>query len=315
MFIPKEYPLPGATPGRGQPKEAYMDFKALFGLEGKNVVITGAGSGMGYAATRLLQALGANVYATVRRKPLDFSVCREIKADLGSPAGLDAAIAQFPDTIDALFLCHGISNSPGKTNALQVQLTNYLSFQYLTQALLPRIADNGSVTFISSDGGKDWRASLGPCLELIGCADVGWDQAVAWYKAHPACTGDGYVFSKKCQHAFVMSRCHAPEFIQRKIRLNAIAPGMTKTGLTEDFNRSTSPQGDAAQGQAILEKYYLEFWNGRWASPEEMGYPLVAVGSRLFSYMSGQILYIDYGTVSFWEMEAMKKELAAGGQP
>ena len=71
----------------------------------------------------------------------------------------------------------------------------------------------------------------------------------------------------------------------------------------------------SSQWQAILEKYYLEFWNGRWASPEEMGYPLVAVGSRLFSYMSGQILYIDYGTVSFWEMEAMKKELAAGGQP
>ena len=284
-----------------------MDLLNLFGFSGKNVVITGAGSGMGYAAARLLKELGANVYATVRRKPLDFSVTREIVCDLGSPQGLDAAIAQFPSKIEALFLCHGISNAPGKTNALQVQLTNYLSFQYLTEALLPRIADNGSVTFISSDGGKDWRQSLSQCLELLQCKT--WEEALAWYEAHPECTGDGYVFSKKCQHAYVMSRCHAPEFIHRKIRLNAIAPGMTKTGLTEDFNRSTSPQGDAAQGLAIVEKYYLDFWNGRWASPEEMGYPLVAVGSRLFSYMSGQILYIDYGTASFWEMEAMKKQL------
>lgn len=281
-----------------------MDLSTLFGLEGKNVVITGAGSGMGYAATRLLSALGAKVYATIRRKPLDFPVEREIPCDLGSQAGIDAIVPLLPDTIDALFICHGISNAPGKTNALQVQLTNYYSFQYLTEKLLPRICDNGSVTFISSDGGKAWRESLPECLELIAIKD--WDAALAWYHAHPQCTGDGYVFAKKCQNAYVMSQCQAPAFIDRKIRLNAIAPGMTKTGLTEDFNKSVT--GDAAQGQAILEKYSLDFWNGRWASPEEMGYPLVAVGSQLFSYMSGQILYIDYGTTSLWEMQELCKK-------
>ena len=280
-----------------------MDIKELFGLEGKNVVITGAGSGMGKAAARLLVQLGADVYATVRRKPLDFSVKKEIPSDLGSKEGADAVITQLPERIDALFVCHGISNSPGKTNALQVQLINFYSFKYLTEQLLPRIADDGSVSFISSDGGKAWRESVPECLELI--ATDSWDSALQWYETHPDCTGDGYVFAKKCQNVYVMSKCHAPEFIQRKIRINAIAPGMTKTGLTDDFNKSIN--GDAAQGQAILEKSSLDFWNGRWASPEEMGYPLVAVGSRLFSYMSGQILYIDYGTTSLWEMEQLLK--------
>lgn len=280
-----------------------MDIKELFGLEGKNVVITGAGSGMGKAAARLLVELGADVYATVRRKPLDFSVKKEIPSDLGSKEGADAVITQLPERIDALFVCHGISNSPGKTNALQVQLINFYSFKYLTEQLLPRIADDGSVSFISSDGGKAWRESVPECLELI--ATDSWDSALQWYETHPDCTGDGYVFAKKCQNVYVMSKCHAPEFIQRKIRINAIAPGMTKTGLTDDFNKSIN--GDAAQGQAILEKSSLDFWNGRWASPEEMGYPLVAVGSRLFSYMSGQILYIDYGTTSLWEMEQLLK--------
>lgn len=282
-----------------------MDVKQLFGFEGKNVVITGAGSGMGKAAAKLLVELGANVYATVRSKPLDFPVTKEIKTDLGSQEGVDALIGQLPDAIDALFVCHGISNTLGKTNALQVQLTNFYSFRYLTEKLLPRIADNGSVTFISSDGGKDWRSSLKDCLEVIACET--WEDAVAWYNAHPDCTNDGYVFAKKCQNAFVMSRCHAPEFISRKIRLNAIAPGMTKTGLTEAFNKSVT--GDAAQGQAILEKYSLDFWNGRWASPEEMGHPLVAIGSSLFSYMSGQVIYIDYGTASLWEIDELKKGL------
>ena len=81
---------------------------------------------------------------------------------------------------------------------------------------------------------------------------------------------------------------------------------MTKTGLTDDFNRSVN--GDAAAGQAILEKYSLEFWNGRWAAPEEMGYPMAAIGSKLFSYMSGQIIYLDYGTTSLWELGELRKK-------
>lgn len=278
-----------------------MNVKELFGLEHKNVVITGAGSGMGYAAARLLCTLGANVYASVRRKSLGFPVTKEIRTDLGNKAGTERMIDECPDTIDALFLCHGIANAPDKANALQVQFTNFYSFLYLTRRLLPRIADNGSVTFISSDGGKDWRRSIQECKEVISCKS--WEEAAVWYQSHQACTNDGYVFAKKCQNVYVMDQCHAPEFIDRKIRLNAIAPGMTKTGLTEDFNRSVT--GDPTQGQAILEKYSLDFWNGRWASPEEMGYPLVTIGSRIFSYMSGQILYIDYGTASLWEMKEL----------
>lgn len=281
-----------------------MNIKELFGYQGKNVVITGAGSGMGYAATKLLVELGANVYATTRSKPLDFAVTKEIKANLNSREGVDAVIKELPDVIDALFICHGISNNLGKTNALEVQLTNFYSFKYMTEQLLTCIVDNGSVTFISSDGGKDWRSSLDDCLAVMNTAS--WEEAVSWYQAHPDCTNDGYVFAKKCQNAYVFAKCHSPEFIERKIRLNAIAPGMTKTGLTENFNKSIT--GDAAQGQAILEKFSLEFWNGRWASPEEMGYPLVAIGSQIFSYMSGQVLYIDYGTASLWEIEELQKK-------
>ena len=105
-----------------------------------------------------------------------------------------------------------------------------------------------------------------------------------------------YVFAKQCQRVYVMDMCQNEAFISRKIRINAISPGMTKTGLTDDFNASIC--GDAEKGQAILEKLFLAPWNGRWASAEEMGYPMAAVSSHLFSYMSGQILYIDYSCVS-----------------
>lgn len=277
----------------------------LFGLEGKNVVITGAGSGMGYAAAKLLKQLGANVYATVRRKPLDFEVTKEIQVDLGNPAQLDYLIEQLPEHIESLFICHGISNTLGYTNALEVQLTNFYSFKYLTEKLLPRINDNGAVTFISSNGGREWQKSIPECLEVIDCQS--WDEAQEWYSRHPDITKQGYVFAKKCQHVYVMSQVHAHTFIDRKIRLNAVAPGMTLTGLTDDFNKSLD--GDAAHGKTMLEKYYLSFWNGRWASPEEVGYPLVAIGSKMFSYMSGQIIYTDYGTSSLWDFQDLQESM------
>mgnify|MGYP001072263634 FL=1 len=128
-----------------------MDLLDVFGLKGKNVLVTGAGSGMGKAAARLLTELGANVYATVRRKPVDFAVTKQIPCDLGSKEGVDAMLAQLPDALEAIYICHGISNTQGNSNAMQVQLTNFFSFKYIAEQLLPRIADNGSVTFISSE--------------------------------------------------------------------------------------------------------------------------------------------------------------------
>ena len=128
-----------------------------------------------------------------------------------------------------------------------------------------------------------------------------------WYATHPDVIRSGYVFSKQCLCAYVKMKVHAPEYISRRIRLNAINPGNTLTGLTDDFNRNTSPNGDAAEGKAVIEKIFLNSWNGRWASAEEMGYPLVAIGSQIFSYMSGQVIYFDYGMSSVWETGALSK--------
>ena len=78
-----------------------MDVKELFGFQNKNIVITGAGSGMGKEAARLLTELGANVYAAVRRKPLDFEVTKEIRTELSTKEGLDDFLAQLPEEIEA----------------------------------------------------------------------------------------------------------------------------------------------------------------------------------------------------------------------
>ena len=236
-----------------------MDLKQLFGYEGKTVVVSGAYSGMGLAAARLLHELGANVYTICRRNGrhsgLDFPVAGELYADFGVKEDLDVLAEALPSQIDAIFLCHGIALKADASNALEVQKVNFLGHKYLLEKILPRIADNGSVNIIASTGGFGWQGVFADCAAVVNAPS--YEAALDWYETHPDVIRSGYVFSKQCLCAYVKMKVHAPEYISRRIRLNAINPGNTLTGLTDDFNRNTSPNGDAAEGKAVIEKIFL----------------------------------------------------------
>ena len=280
-----------------------MDIKKLFGFEGKTVVITGAASGMSRSATELLNELRANVYA-IDINPIDLPVKRAYQADLSDKEEIDKVVKDLPSKIDALFLCHGIAAFLG--NELKVQKVNFYSQKYMTEKLLDRITDHGSVTYISSVGGFGWQQVYASAVELIDIPT--WDEAMEWYDNHPDLIKNAYVFAKQCLLSYVTYKCMSDEFISRKIRINAINPGDTTTGLTDDFNKSTSPNGDAQEGAQMIENIFLKSWNGYPAESKEMGYPMVVVGSDICSYMSGQLIYIDYGLTSSWLSNALLNE-------
>ncbi|MDR2356399.1 MAG: SDR family oxidoreductase, partial [Clostridiales Family XIII bacterium] len=269
---------------------------------GKTVVVTGAASGMGEAAARMLVDLGARVHAVGRRKRIETPVAKTHYADLGARGEIDRVLSELPERIDAAFICQGMAQT--RDNHVQVQRVNYLGVRYLAEALAPRVADNGSVTLISSNGGFDWQGHFALCKEVIDCGT--WENTEAWYAAHPEALRDAYRFSKRCLNAYVQYKVFDPLYIDRKLRLNCICPGNTLTGLTEEFNRNTAPDGNPESGKRIIEALYQKRWNGRWASAEEMGYPMVAIGSGLFGYMSGQVIFLDYGLTSVWAVEALQ---------
>ena len=277
-----------------------IDLKKLFGYEGKTVVITGSASGMSKAATELLLELGANVYAIDINK-IDLPVTKAFQADMSQKEEIDRVIEELPEKIDALFLCHGIAAFPGKE--LLVQKVNFYSQKYMTEKLLDRISEHGSVTYISSVGGFGWQQVYSKAVELINLPT--WEDAMDWYDKHPDLIKSAYVFAKQCLESYVTYKCMLSEFINKRIRINAINPGDTTTGLTEDFNKSTSPNGDAKEGEEMISNIFLKSWNGYPAEPKDMGYPMVVIGSDICSYMSGQLIYIDYGLTSSWTSGAL----------
>lgn len=51
------------------------------------------------------------------------------------------------------------------------------------------------------------------------------------------------------------------------------------------INKSTSPNGDAKEGEEMISNIFLKSWNGYPAEPKDMGYPMVVIGSDICSYM------------------------------
>jgi NAD(P)-dependent dehydrogenase (short-subunit alcohol dehydrogenase family) len=117
---------------------------------------------------------------------------------------------------------------------------------------------------------------------------------------------DVYSFSKECLNAYVKSKSREGDYIKRKVRINAIGPSYSATGLIADFNKAISPDGSDEGGAQIMNEMFLKSWNGRPGTSEDMGYPLVVIGSKLCGYMSGQIIYIDYGLTGDMDYKAVK---------
>lgn len=231
-----------------------MDFKQLYIYEGKNVVITGAALGIARAMTELLIEIGAKVYA-LDINEVKLPVTKSYKVNMGIKEQIDQVIEQLPETIDAVFNCHGIAAWPGKE--VEVVTINYISQRYLSEQLLPRIPEGGSVTFIASDDGYGWEKNRDKLSEFLALdtfeSNVHWvKQNVPYIKEE-----NSFVFSKKAIFAYVKSKVWSQKYIAKRVHINCISPSYTKTGLTTDFEKATE-QSAALVGFKIDAKEMIE---------------------------------------------------------
>lgn len=280
-----------------------LNIEKLLGFEGKTVVITGAASGMAHCATELLLALGVKVYA-IDMNDVDLPVEKTIKGNLADKNAIDTVVAELPEKIDIVYMCHGVGLRPNREKF--IQMVNFVGQRYMAEALLPKIVDGGAITFISSSGGYGWEQNMQNVGALLETPTL--EEAEFWVEEHVDMFAQGgpdpYQFSKQCLSAYVKSKTRSEEFIGRKIRVNAIAPSFTSTPLIKDFNAAVSKDGSNESGENEMYNLFLRSWNGRPGKPEEMAYPLVITASDICSYLSGQVIYIDFGMTGEMDWKA-----------
>jgi NAD(P)-dependent dehydrogenase (short-subunit alcohol dehydrogenase family) len=251
----------------------------VLGYQDASVVVTGAASGMGGAAARILVDLGARVTA-IDIKPTDVPVSRFLEVDLRDRGAIDEAVATIDEPVDNLFSCAGLPGPP--FSELDTVVVNFVAARHLAESIVAKMPAGSSITAISSSAAVGWQNQM----ELIGqvLATDGFEAAVEWLTSHEeSWNWSGYLFSKWLVDAWVGH--WYPDLVGRGIRINCINPGPTDTAMMPAFqDYATKEVVDQAIGPI-----------GRYARPEEQAWPLVMVGSRRMSYVAGEVLAVDGG--------------------
>ncbi|MEU1510946.1 glucose 1-dehydrogenase [Streptomyces sp. NPDC005811] len=246
------------------------------GLEGRSVVVTGAGSGIGRATALAFAAEGARVVVADLNADGAAAVVKEIEeaggtavavtGDLSEQSVVDevanTAVERFGG-VDVLVNNAGIMD---RMSALadvtdaeweRVIRVNLTAPFLLTRAVLPHMlaAGKGAIVSTASEAG------------LRGSA-----------------AGAAYTASK---HGIVgLTKNLAVMYRSKGIRANAIAPGGTKTAIVVEADQ-------AAHGPAALGPHFVNV--GRLAEAEEQAAAIVFLASDAASNINGVVLPVDDG--------------------
>jgi len=242
-------------------------------LKDKVAVITGGNSGIGLATAQRFVAEGAYVFITGRRQSeLDKAVKQigknvsGVQGDVSNMADLDrlyATVKQQKGHIDILFANAGVSEfAPLETiteaHFDKIFSVNVKGLLFSVQKALPLFHDGGSIILNASIG-----ASKG-----VGATSV-------------------YSATKAAIRSF--ARTWTVDLKYRKIRVNAISPGLIDTPI---FNRLAPTEEEINQIKANL---VAAVPMGRMGSPDEIAKVVSFLASDDSSYITGIELCADGG--------------------
>jgi NAD(P)-dependent dehydrogenase (short-subunit alcohol dehydrogenase family) len=249
----------------------------LFSYAGKRALVVGCFSGMGAATAKVIARLGAEVHGVDYKEP-DFELASFTSCDLRNKIEIDTMLGSLQGPFDSVFYCAGL---PPTHPAIDVMRVNFAAMRNVVEGVQSKVTRGGAISIISSTGGLGFMNHMDSINELL--ATDGFDAAVSWCEANADTVADGYVYSKEVVIVYTMKR--AMEAAGDGVRVNCISPGPTQTPMMPDFESTASAE--------LLHKFTGPA--NRYATPEEMAWPLAFLNSDAASYITGLNLVIDGG--------------------
>lgn len=244
--------------------------------------VTGAASGIGKAVAEQLKAQGHEVLA------VDLQGA-EFNADLSDPvqrqSAINSIIARAPDGLDGFVPCAGVGPECPKREL--VPLVNFFAVVDMVEALLPSLKKKrGSVVLVSSNSSQ-----MMPYDEAYMAAMLDGDQARAIELIQAPELGQAaYGGSKQALARWMRHKTQA--FACEGVRINAIAPGFTLTGMTESTLNNPAFRESVEQ---FRDSVPVLQGGGEGGLPEHQAKPVLFLLSPEACYIAGVVLFIDGG--------------------
>ena len=265
--------------------------KDYFGYKNKICVVTGAASGIGKKTAELLIELDAEVYALDITKIELEGAKKFIEVDLSSKESIDLAMKQLPEHIDSFFGVAGLSGA--KTNYYKTFTVNYIANKYITEEYLKnRMSAGGTIAYVTSTGGLYWDKYAHEFEKFTNAKT--WDEMIEALHKQAKETTLGMM-----AYPYYMAKL-AIELGPEKIRVNALLPGSTDTGMKKEFEVEAGGM-DALVAETGTAK--------RLATPEEMAEPLIFLNSDMATFITGLPLIVDAGTNAMIKLKQKKDRM------
>jgi NAD(P)-dependent dehydrogenase (short-subunit alcohol dehydrogenase family) len=244
-------------------------------LEGKIAVITGGNSGIGLATAQRFVQEGAFVFIVGRRQDeLDKAVKQigrnvmGVQGDVSNLADLDRlyeTVKQQKGRIDILFANAGVADvaplgSISESHFHKIFSVNVKGLLFTVQKALPLFQDGGSIILTASVGGSKGF------------------EGVSVYGA-----------TKAAVRSF--ARSWTVDLKNRKIRVNAVSPGLISTPMLSGQGMGLSEEQIEQFKKSALNSVPL----GRVGNPDEIAKAVAFLASDDSSYITGIELFVDGG--------------------
>ncbi|GGZ12713.1 glucose 1-dehydrogenase [Streptomyces nitrosporeus] len=248
-------------------------------LSGKVVLITGASSGIGAAAARVFSQEGARVVLAARREDRLTELVDELKAAGGEAAHVVCDVTVAADAVRAVdFTVSTYGRLDGAFNNAGVGGD---------RTPLHLMGDDVYDAVMDTNVRGVWnciRPEIAAMLAHGGGAIVN-NSSVGGLVAIPAASA--YIAAK---HAVVgLTRAAADEYAGQGIRVNAVAPGTTRSEITADW---------FGRNPGLEEMVNSRTPQGRTAEPEEIASAAAWLLSDRCPFLTGTVLPVDGGFIN-----------------
>jgi NAD(P)-dependent dehydrogenase (short-subunit alcohol dehydrogenase family) len=250
-------------------------------LAGKVAIITGAGSGIGRASALRFAAEGAHVVIGDRADSVHETAhmigdaggtAHPMLIDAGSEADVAAMVATAGDRFGGLHIAFANAGVSGGLPSI---------FDETPEAFaeLLRINLIGPWLMVKHAGKAMWDGAVGGSVILTA--------SVAGIRSGAG--GPAYSASKA--GVINLAKVSAQQLTGTGVRVNAICPGLTETGMTR-------PTFDYARDKGVTHKLGQLNPLKRGAQPEELANVALFLASDQASYVNGQAIAVDGGLSS-----------------